>query len=55
MNCKLEHIGETFRNVHVHLKEHKRNIRIGNLNNALLQRFSQSNHNFNSNSAKTLI
>ena len=30
-------------------------IRIGNLNNAFLQHISQSNHNFNFNSAKMLI
>ena len=30
-NCKLKYIGETSRNLHVHLKEHKRDIRIGNL------------------------
>ena len=34
-NCKLKYIGEISRNIHVRLKEHKRDIRIGNLNNAL--------------------
>ena len=34
-NCKLKYIGETSRNLHVRLKEPKRDIRIGNLNNAL--------------------
>ena len=53
--CKLEYIGETSRNLHVCLKEHKRDIRIGNLNNALFQQISQSNHNLNFNSAKLLI
>ena len=54
-NCKLKYIGETSRNLHARIKEHKRDIRIGNLNNALLQSISQSNHNFDFNSAKMLI
>ena len=54
-NCKLRYISETSRNLNVRLKEHKRDIRIGNLNNALFQHISQSNHNFDFNSAKMLI
>ena len=54
-NCKLKYIGETSRNLHVRSKEHKRDLRIGNLNNALFQHISQSNHNFDFNSAKMLI
>ena len=54
-NCKLEYIGETSRNLHICLKEHKRDRRIGNLNNALFLHISQSNHNFDFNSAKMLI
>ena len=54
-NCKLKHIGETSRQLQVRLKKHKRDIRIGYLNNALFQRISQSNHNFDFNSAKMLI
>ena len=54
-NCKLNYIGEISWNPHVCLKEHKRDIRIGNLNNALFQHISQSNHNFDFNSAKMLI
>ena len=54
-NCKLKYIDEISRNLHVRSKEHKRDIGIGNLNNALLQHISPSNHNFNFNSAKTLI
>ena len=54
-NCKLKYIGGTSRNLHVCLKEHKRDIRIGNLNIALFQHISQSNHNFDFNSAKMLI
>ena len=34
-NCKLKYIGETFRNLHVSLKEHKRDIIIGNSNTFL--------------------
>ena len=34
-NCKLNYIGETSWNLHVHLKEHRRDLWIGNLNNAL--------------------
>ena len=55
MDCKLKCIGETSQNLHVHLKEHKRDIRIGNLKNALFQHISQSNHNFDFSYAKTLI
>ena len=54
-NCKLEYIGKTSRNLHVGLKEHKRDIRIGNWNNALFLDISQSNHNFDFNSAKMLV
>ena len=54
-NSKLKYIGETFWNFYVYLKEHKRDIRIGNLTNALLQHISQSNPNFNFNSAKMFI
>ena len=36
-------------------EEHKRDIRIGNSNNALFQHISQSNHNFHFNSANILI
>ena len=54
-NCKLKFIGETSWNFHICLKEHKRDIRIGNLNNVLFQHNSHSNHNFNFNSAKMLI
>ena len=51
-NRKLKYIGETSRKFHVLLKEHKRDMRIGNLNNALFQHISQSNHNFDFNSAR---
>ena len=54
-HCKLKYIGKTSQNLHVRLKEHKRNIRIGKSNNALFLHISQSNHNFNFNSAKMLI
>ena len=53
-DCKLIYISETSRNLHVRLKELKRDMRIGNLNNAFLQHISQSNHNFDFNSAKML-
>ena len=43
-DCKLKYIGETSRNLHVRLKEHKRDIRIGNSKNALFRHISQSNH-----------
>ena len=45
-NCILKYIDETSRDLHVRLTEHKRDIRIGILNNALLQHISRSNHNF---------
>ena len=53
-DCKLKYIGETSRNIHVCMKKHKRDIRIGNSNNALFRHISQHNHNFDFNSAKTL-
>ena len=40
--------------LYVRLKEHKRDIRIGNSNNALFLHISQHNHNFDFNSAKML-
>ena len=54
-NCKIKYIGETSQNFHIHLKEHKIDIRIGNLNNALFQHISQSNHNFDFNATKMFI
>ena len=54
-NCKLKYIGETSRNLQIRLKEHKKDIRIGNLNNALFQHISLSNHNLDFTSAKMLI
>ena len=54
-NCKSKYIGEMYRNFHARMKEHKRDIRVSNLNNALLQNISQSNHNFNFNSSKMLV
>ena len=49
------YIGETSRNLHDRLKEYKRDIRIGNLNNALFQYISRSYHYFDFDSAKMLI
>ena len=54
-DCKLKYIGETSWNFHVRLKEHKKDIRIGNSNNALFLHISQSKHNFDFNSMKMLI
>ena len=54
-NYRSEYIAETSRNIHACLKEHKKDIRVVNLSNALLQYISQSNHNFNFSSAKMLI
>ena len=54
-NCKLKYIGEASRNLHAHLKKHKRDIRVGNLNTTIFQHISQSDHNFNFNPAKMLI
>ena len=54
-NCKIKYISETSRNLHVRLKRHKRDIRIGTLNNAQFQHISQSNRNFDFNSTKMFI
>ena len=51
-DCKLKYIGEISRNLHVRLKEHKRDMWIGNSKNALFLHISQHNHNFDFNSAK---
>ena len=53
-DCKFKYIGETSRNLHVCLKEHKRDIRISNSNNALFLHIPQYNHNFDFNSTKML-
>ena len=55
MNCKLKYIGETSRKLHMCLKEQKRDKRIGNLNDALFLHISQSNHNFDFNSAISIF
>ena len=54
-NCKLKYIGEMSRKLHTRSKEHKRDIRVGNLNNTLLQHISHSDHDLDFNSAKMLI
>ena len=54
-NCKLKYIGETSRNLHARSKEHKRDIRVGTLNDTLLQHISQSDHNFDFSSTQMLI
>ena len=41
--------------LHIRLKEHKSGIKIVNLNNALFQHISQSNHNFDFSFVKMLI
>ena len=53
-DCKLKYIVETSLNLHIRLKEHKRDIRIGNSNNALFLHISQYNPNFDFNFAKML-
>ena len=53
-DCKFKYIGKTSRNLHVCFKEHKRDIRIGNSNNALFLHISQYNHIFDFNSAKMI-
>ena len=46
---KLKYIRETSRNIHKRLSEHRINIRVGNLNNALLQHIFKFDHNFDFN------
>ena len=53
--CKLKPIGEMSQKLQVRLKEYKREIRVGNVNNELLQHISQSDHNFDFNFVKMLI
>ena len=53
-NCKLKYIGETARNVQKRIFEHKRDIRLGNLNNALFLHIYKSDYNFDFNAATKL-
>ena len=53
-DSKLKFMGETVRNNQKHKYEHKRNIRLGNLNNALLLNISKTDHNFDFYEATTL-
>ena len=39
------------RNIHKHIYEYKRDIRLGNLNNALFSHISKTDHNFDFNAA----
>ena len=50
----MKYIGETFRNLKKCLYEHKRDIRLGNFNNALFLHISEINHNFNFDAATML-
>ena len=50
----LKYIYKMLRNIHKHLYKHKRNIRVGNLNIALLQHISKSDHNFDLNATTML-
>ena len=43
-SVKVPNIGETSRKFHTRLKEHKRDIRVGNVNNALLQHTHTHTH-----------
>ena len=54
-NCKSKYIGKTSRNIHKCLNEHRRGIRVGNLNNALLLHISKSDNNFNFNATMMLV
>ena len=51
-NCK--YIGEASRNIRKRLFAHRRDIRVGYLNNALLQHISESGHNFVFNAASII-
>ena len=53
-DCQLKYIGEIARNINKLLSEPKRNIRLGNLNNALFLLLSETDHNFDSNAAMVL-
>ena len=53
-DCRFKYIGEMSRNINKCLYKHRREIRVGNLNNALLQYISKSNHNFDFGAATML-
>ena len=42
------------RNIHKHIYEHRKDIRVDNLNNALLQHIFKSDYNFDFNAATLL-
>ena len=53
--CKLKYFDETSRNIHKRLNDHRKDISVGNLNNALLQHNSKLDHNFDFNAATMLV
>ena len=53
-DCKLKYIGKTLRNVQKCIYKHRRDIRLGDLINALLLHISKTDHNFDLNAATVL-
>ena len=54
ISCKSKYIGETTGNFNKYLYEHKRDIRLGNIYNALFLHISETDHNFDFNAAMRL-
>ena len=52
--CKLKCIGEITRNIHKCIFDHKKDTRLGNINNALFLHISKTDHNFDCNAATML-
>ena len=52
--CKKTYVGETSRNIQIRLSEHKRAIKHGNLDNAMVIHMSDTGHDFDLEGAKML-
>ena len=53
-DCKLKYTGETSWNIEKSTYKHRRHIRVGNANNALLQHISKTDHNLDCHAATML-
>jgi len=55
LDCNKQYIGETSRHIDQRIREHKRDIRNGQMNNALTKHISETNHSFNFKESKLLV
>ena len=54
LNCNMKYVSEMSHSLQTRIYEHKQDIHLGNLNNAVLLHMSKTNHNFNFNAATML-